>query len=216
MAGAARKGDDSGPLIGEEWMTGSAAGRTEDVRSREKARHDAELFERVRFSDAACGTHWMRAARAPGPQERRARPKRTAFVPDSLLRAADAQPDSEFSVVEDETAVRTLVDSMLELQGYRVLSASSAGEALELSAAHGGRIHLLLTDVDIPDTSDRELAQRLRADRADMRLLYMSGQAEVDVIEYGVLTSGALFLAKPFTIRALTHRVREVLDNQSW
>jgi DNA-binding response OmpR family regulator len=119
-------------------------------------------------------------------------------------------------VVEDEPGVRGLVESMLELHGYQVLVAASAGEALTLATEHDGRIHLLLTDIDMPDMSGRELAQRLRSRRPDMRLLYMSGHSDGDVAGYGVLASGTLFLQKPFTVSALTARVREVLDNQSW
>jgi two-component system, cell cycle sensor histidine kinase and response regulator CckA len=116
-------------------------------------------------------------------------------------------------VVEDEPGVRRLIESMLELHGYRVLAAANAGEALEL-AASAGRIDLLLTDVEMPDMNGRELAQRLGAERPEMRLLYMSGHSEHEIAGYGVFASGALFLAKPFTVAALTQRVREVLDTQ--
>ena len=119
-------------------------------------------------------------------------------------------------VVEDEPAVRGLVESMLGLHGYQVIVAENAGDALELSSSFDGRIDLLLTDVEMPDMSGRELAQRLRAERTEMRLLYMSGHSEDDVAGYGVLASGGMFLPKPFTVAALTERVREVLDKQDW
>jgi DNA-binding response OmpR family regulator len=119
-------------------------------------------------------------------------------------------------VVEDEEAVRGLVESVLGLHGYRLLLAANAGEALATSEQFGGKIDLLLTDIQMPDMSGRELAQRLRSSRSDMRLLYMSGQNDADVAEYGVLASGTLFLSKPFTIAELAKRVRAVLDTQNW
>jgi DNA-binding response OmpR family regulator len=115
-------------------------------------------------------------------------------------------------VVEDEASVRRLIASILELHGYRVLTAGTASEALNLVASFDEPIDLLLTDLDIPDMTGRELAQRLRAARQGMTLLYMSGRTEDDVANYGVLASGSLFLHKPFTPYGLAWRVREVLD----
>jgi two-component system cell cycle sensor histidine kinase/response regulator CckA len=123
----------------------------------------------------------------------------------------DARGSEAVLVVEDEPGVRRLIESMLALHGYRVLAAANAGEALDL-AASAGRIDLLLTDVEMPDMNGRELAKRLGADRPEMRLLYMSGHSEEEVAGYGVFASGVLFLPKPFTVAALTQRVREVLD----
>jgi two-component system cell cycle sensor histidine kinase/response regulator CckA len=119
-------------------------------------------------------------------------------------------------VVEDEEGVRGHVESLLELHGYRLLVAANAGDALAVAEEFGEKIDLLLTDIQMPDMSGRELAQRLRSSRPDMRLLYMSGQNDEDIAGYGVLPSGTLFLPKPFTIAALTERVREVLDTQAW
>ena len=115
-------------------------------------------------------------------------------------------------VVEDEDSVRRLITSILELHGYRVLSAGTAGEATQISVGHDGGIDLLLTDLDIPDLTGRELAQRLRATRPEMMLLYISGRPDDDIADYGVLPSGNLFLHKPFTPYGLAWRVREVLD----
>jgi DNA-binding response OmpR family regulator len=119
-------------------------------------------------------------------------------------------------VVEDEPAVRGLVESVLGLHGYQVIAAENAGDALELSTSYEGRIDLLLTDVEIPEMSGRELAQRLRAELTEMRLLYMSGHGEDEIAGYGVVASGGMFLPKPFTVAALTERVRRVLDAQAW
>lgn len=130
--------------------------------------------------------------------------------------ATNSRGSETVLVVEDEPAVRGLIESMLELSGYRVLVAANAGEAIAISQTYERSIHLLLTDLEMPDMHGRELAQRLRAERPEMRLLYMSGHNDVEVAGYGVLASGTLFLPKPFTVAALTTRVREVLDHQSW
>jgi DNA-binding response OmpR family regulator len=116
-------------------------------------------------------------------------------------------------LVEDEHALRRLVTSVLELHGYTVLAAASASEALRIAETFESTIDLLLTDVDIPDMTGRQLAQRLRTTRLDMHLLYMSGRSEEDIAGYGVVASGNLFLEKPFTPYGLAWRVREVLDN---
>jgi two-component system cell cycle sensor histidine kinase/response regulator CckA len=138
-------------------------------------------------------------------------PKRDAgLFPDNGSRGAET-----VLVVEDEPAVRGLVESVLGLHGYQVIGAGNAGDALELSTSYEGRIDLLLTDVEMPDMSGRELAQRLRAERTEMRLLYMSGHDEDDVAGYGVVASGGIFLPKPFTVAALTERVRKVIDGQA-
>jgi DNA-binding response OmpR family regulator len=116
-------------------------------------------------------------------------------------------------VVEDEAAVRRLVSSVLELSGYTVLVAAGGEEAIELSARHAGPIHLLITDVDMPSMSGRQLAQRLRTERSEARILYMSGREDVEVISHGVMPSGTIFLPKPFTPYGLTWKVREILDS---
>lgn len=115
-------------------------------------------------------------------------------------------------VVEDEEAVARLVASILELNGYTVLKASGAEEAIAISETHEGAIDLLLTDVDMPGMTGRELAQRLRATREEARILYMSGREDFEIMGCGVLPAGTLFLPKPFTPYGLTWKVREILD----
>ena len=117
-------------------------------------------------------------------------------------------------VVEDEHSVRRLIVSVLELSGYTVLAGANAEEAIAVSEAHEGPIHLLLTDIDMPVTTGRQLAQRFRATRAEARILYMSGREDVEVISHGVLPTGTLFLPKPFTPYGLTWKVREILDGR--
>ncbi len=100
----------------------------------------------------------------------------------------------------------------LESNGYRVLVASGGREAIELSACYEGIIHLMVTDVVMPDISGRELATRLAPTRPDMKVLYMSGYTDNAIVHHGVLDSGLAFLQKPFAPADLARKVREVLE----
>ena len=115
-------------------------------------------------------------------------------------------------LVEDATRVREVVREILEMNGYAVLEARHGAEALEISARHGSRIHLMVTDVVMPQMSGRELAQHLAGTRPDMRVLFMSGYTDNAIVRHGVLEAGTAFLSKPFTPDALAAKVREVLD----
>jgi len=115
-------------------------------------------------------------------------------------------------LAEDEEVVRRLARELLSENGYKVLEAGSGREALLLSEAHRGEVHLLLTDVVMPKMSGRELGERLRLQRPDLRILYMSGYTDDAVLRQGVLEDGIPFLQKPFTAEELARKVREVLD----
>jgi len=115
-------------------------------------------------------------------------------------------------LVEDAQRVRAVVREILEMSGYAVLEARHGAEALEVSNQHAGPIHLLVTDVVMPQMSGRELAQRLATLRPDLKVLYMSGYTDDAIVRHGVLASGIAFLSKPFTPNALALKVREVLD----
>jgi PAS domain S-box-containing protein len=118
-------------------------------------------------------------------------------------------------LVEDEESVRSLTRRVLELQGYRVLSAASGESALELSRSYASRIHMLLTDVVMPGISGPKLAELLVQERKGVRLIYMSGYAAT-MLERGIqLGSETAFLQKPFTTETLMRRVREVLDAET-
>jgi PAS domain S-box-containing protein len=115
-------------------------------------------------------------------------------------------------LVEDAQRVRAVVREILEMSGYTVLEARHGAEALEVSNQHAGTIHLLVTDVVMPQMSGRELAQRLATLRPDLKVLYMSGYTDDAIVRHGVLASGIAFLSKPFTPDALALKVRELLD----
>jgi signal transduction histidine kinase/ActR/RegA family two-component response regulator len=115
-------------------------------------------------------------------------------------------------LVEDEEGLRTLAREILELQGYTLIEASNPGEALARLEAHHGPIHLLVTDVVMPQMSGRELASRVAAARPETRILYMSGYTDDAIIRHGVLDPGTPFLQKPFAPDSLARKVRDALD----
>ena len=114
--------------------------------------------------------------------------------------------------VEDEESVRELVSEYLRGRGYTILEASDGVQALELAEKHAGKIHLLITDVVMPRISGRELATRLTTARAGLKVLYISGYTDDSIFRHGVLEGGMSFLQKPFNLKAIAQKVREVLD----
>jgi PAS domain S-box-containing protein len=115
-------------------------------------------------------------------------------------------------LVEDNATLRSVTRRHLEQTGYRVLVAGNGVEALERARAHEGEIHLLLTDVVMPQMGGHALAVALASERPGLRVLYVSGYTENSVIHHGVPARGVAFLPKPFTPEALASKVREVLD----
>ena len=115
-------------------------------------------------------------------------------------------------VVEDDPSVARIAKRVLDRCGYRTLPAADGREALRVAAEFDGEIHLLLTDVVMPEVSGRDLAESLRAPRPGMRVLYMSGYTDDDVLRSSVASDQAPFLQKPFPPDVLVAKVREVLD----
>src|SRR6266540_2778483 len=115
-------------------------------------------------------------------------------------------------VVEDDDQLRRLAHRALAAQGYLVLEADRGATALDLAKRHKGAIDLLLTDVVMPDTNGRKLADALRATRPGLRVLFMSGYPDGAIGKHGILEHGVAYLAKPFTTEAITRKVREVLE----
>ena len=115
-------------------------------------------------------------------------------------------------LVEDEENLRRLARQALENQGYSVIDAPDGAAAIQISQAHQGPIHLLLTDVIMPGMNGRELANKISPTRPEMRVLYMSGYTENHIGHNGTLDEGITLLQKPFTLPALKAKVRQVLD----
>jgi PAS domain S-box-containing protein len=115
-------------------------------------------------------------------------------------------------LVEDDEPLRTLAREILSIQGYTVLDAVSPSEALRLADVHPGPIHLLLTDVVMPQMNGRQVADHLLAARPGLQVLFMSGYTDAAIVEHGVLEPGTHFLQKPFTPDGLSRKVREVLS----
>ncbi|PYX68162.1 MAG: hypothetical protein DMG78_25940 [Acidobacteria bacterium] len=115
-------------------------------------------------------------------------------------------------LVEDEANLRYLARQYLEKQGYRVIEAADGAVAMQIAVAHEGIIHLLLTDVIMPGMNGRELAQRICEIRPNVKVLYMSGYTENVIGHDGTLDAGVRLLQKPFNLRDLKSKVREVLD----
>ena len=108
--------------------------------------------------------------------------------------------------------VRRLARQILERQGCRVIEAEDGQDALNKMAAHDGPVHLLLTDVVMPDMDGKTLAGRVSETHPDLKVLFMSGYTENVIAHHGVLKEGVNFIQKPFSVRALIEKVREVLS----
>jgi nitrogen-specific signal transduction histidine kinase/ActR/RegA family two-component response regulator len=114
-------------------------------------------------------------------------------------------------LVEDQDEVRKVAQLILHRYGYKVIEARNAGEAW-LSCERQGPIHLLLTDVVMPQMSGKELADRLLKMRPEMKVLFMSGYTDNAIVHHGILDDGIAFLQKPLVPDVLARRIREVLD----
>jgi nitrogen-specific signal transduction histidine kinase/ActR/RegA family two-component response regulator len=115
-------------------------------------------------------------------------------------------------LVEDEHAVRRLGSHLLVRLGYRVLESITAEEAMRTADAYPGPIDLLFTDVVLPDDNGRRLADRIRAARPAIGVLFTSGYSSNVIAQHGVLERGIQFLEKPYGGSALSQKVREILD----
>ena len=116
-------------------------------------------------------------------------------------------------VVEDDPRVRAASAQILITHGYRALASRDEADALELSRQHTGAIHLLVTDVVMPQLSGPDLAKRLRERRPEMKVLYVSGHTKQAIANHGLLTDDTPLLSKPFTAASLAQTVRKVLDS---
>ena len=135
-------------------------------------------------------------------------------IPEKTSRGIDSGTETVL-FVEDEESVRELVRDYLRKSGYRVLDAADGIQALAVAAAHIAPIHILVTDVVMPRLSGRELVTRITAARPELKILYISGYTDDSIFRHGVLEGGVAFLQKPFNLKDLTQKIRQVLDGES-
>jgi two-component system cell cycle sensor histidine kinase/response regulator CckA len=114
-------------------------------------------------------------------------------------------------VVEDELAVRQVVAATLRSSGYKVLEAGSGEQAMRCLRRHEGPLHLVLTDLVMPRMNGRQVADSVRTLYPEVKIVFMSGYSDDALLRHGVADAQGSFLPKPFTIEALTQKVREVL-----
>ena len=147
----------------------------------------------------------------------------TVYFPRSdeyaLAQSAEKDSDTPLSgtetilLVEDDRGVRNLVERVLNSRGYRVLSAEHGVDALQLASALNGTIDLVLTDVVMPAMSGREMVDALRLKRPGVRVIYMSGYTDDEIVRRGLHDPTMSFIQKPFTAEHLATLVRKILDN---
>ena len=125
--------------------------------------------------------------------------------------ALGARGSETVLVAEDEEAILRLAERILASHGYRVLAAAAPGDALLLAEQHREPIHLLLTDVVMPVMNGKELYERIRATRPELKVLYMSGYTADVIAHRGIVEDGVAFLQKPFTITGLLAAIRRTL-----
>lgn len=159
------------------------------------------------YSELACGTTFkVYLPRVDQPLVASGPPARPEQFPEGT---------ETILLVEDESSVRETAAEALQMLGYAVLAAASPSEAKALASEHSGQIHLLLTDVVLPQMDGRSLFEDLVLTRPQMRVLYVSGYTENFIVHSGVLDPHVSFLPKPFTLDSLARKVREVLFQES-
>lgn len=136
--------------------------------------------------------------------EIRSRPQ---TIPNASLKGSET-----ILLIEDDARVRQITREILQSQDYKVLEAN-VEEALQISQHYSGKIDLLLTDIVMPKSNGREIAEQLLEVRPDLKVIYMSGYADDTIIQHGLLEGELAFLPKPFTPKTLVEKVRTTLDS---
>ena len=113
-------------------------------------------------------------------------------------------------IVEDNHEVRKVTGRILRMQGYRVLEASNPNTAFSTCNEREGLIHLMITDVVMPEMNGPELAKRLSSSYPEMKVIYMSGYIENVISRQGILEKGMEYIQKPFTVNELAKSKRSV------
>lgn len=136
--------------------------------------------------------------------------------PEEAIQPQHRQPAVQGSetilLVEDDRQVRNLAEIVLKRHGYAVLIGENGQEALSIMDGHEGEVQLLLTDVIMPDINGKELFEQVSRTYPDIRVLYMSGYTDDVIAHHGVIDPAVNFIEKPFTVKGLALKVREVLD----
>jgi YesN/AraC family two-component response regulator len=135
---------------------------------------------------------------------------RTLDVPNEDL-ATPTHGSETVMLVEDEGAVRRATCEFLNLQGYTVLEARDGLDALAIVKGYGSTIHLVISDVVMPNMSGGQLAKELEIRCPETKFLFVSGYPGKTVMDHKVLDFESNFLQKPFTLKELSSKVREVL-----
>lgn len=117
-------------------------------------------------------------------------------------------------LVEDDPGILRSTQTILETLGYKVLGASTPGKAVRLAKQHSGEIHLLLTDVIMPEMNGKDMSKQIQAHNPNIKSLFMSGYPANVIAPRGILEEGIYFLQKPFSVNELASKVREVLDRK--
>jgi CheY-like chemotaxis protein len=174
----------------------------------------ATVYGIVKQSD---GHIWLYSEPGKGTCFKIYLPRVDEFVPDPVSAAGGVpivpKGTETLLLVEDEYQVRQIVKAILEQQGYDVLEAATGEEALKVAALHGSRLHLLMTDLVMPQMSGRELAEQLNSTLPNLKVLYMSGYTDDAIVRHGLLDQSLSFIQKPFDAATAARKVREVLDS---
>lgn len=140
--------------------------------------------------------HAAAAVRPPAPIETKIRGSETILL------------------VEDEAAVRHSTREFLALNGYSVIEAKDGADAVQISRQYAGQIDILVTDVVLPKLGGAQVAERLAMERPFTKVLFVSGYAENTILRHGVVDVSTRFLQKPFSLKALARKIREVLESE--
>ena len=124
----------------------------------------------------------------------------------------DSAPKGKVLLVEDDDQVRSFIRMLLTNNGYTVLEASTGAEGLELAERNSAHIDLLLSDMLLPELSGYDLAQKVRELRPSIKILFMTGYVEGEIVQRSISEFGASFLDKPFQPGTLLSRVQEAIE----
>lgn len=128
---------------------------------------------------------------------------------------SDLRGSETILVVEDNRQVRQMALNILKRQGYELFEAENGDEALTLLTAYRGQVHLLITDVVMPGLNGREIYEKASSIHPELKVLYMSGYMDDVIAHRGILEPGVWFIQKPFSVKGLATKVREVLEQGS-